>query len=220
MRFRSFIPSLGMMLLAAGQAGAQGVLIDKSEIRFISRQMGANLEGRFRRWKANIVFVPKDLGRSKADFDIELGSIDLASDESETEIKRPVWFDTAKFPVAHFASSAIRDLGGDRYEVVGQLTIKGITHDAVVPITLKKDATGNSVAEGSFTLRRLDYKIGEGQWADPDAVATLIASIKRRAIRNVLLDLDYKTGACTQIDFEGDAFGTAAPRQFTPHSHH
>src|SRR6266853_142417 len=155
MRFRSFIPSLGMMLLAAGQAGAQGVLIDKSEIRFISRQMGVNVEGRFRRWKANIVFVPKDLGRSKADFDIELGSIDLASDESETEIKRPLWFDTAKFPVAHFASSAIRDLGGDKYEVVGQLTIKGITHDAVVPITLKKDSTGNSVAEGNFMLKRL-----------------------------------------------------------------
>jgi polyisoprenoid-binding protein YceI len=171
MRFRSFIPSLGMMLLAAGQAGAQGVLIDKSEIRFISRQMGVNVEGRFRRWKANIVFVPKDLGRSKADFDIELGSIDLASDESETEIKRPLWFDAAKFPVAHFASSAIRDLGGDKYEVAGQLTMKGITRDAVVPITLKKDATGNSVAEGSFTLKRLDYKIGEGQWADPDTVA-------------------------------------------------
>ena len=90
MRFRSFIPPLGMMLLAAGQAGAQGVLIDKSEIRFISRQMGVNVEGRFRRWKANIVFVPKDLGRSKADFDIELGSIDLASDESEAELKRPL----------------------------------------------------------------------------------------------------------------------------------
>ena len=171
MRFRSFIPSLGIMLLAAGQAGAQGVLIDKSEIRFITRQMGANVDGRFRRWKANIVFVPKDLGRSKADFDIELGSVDLASDELEAEIKRASWFDTAKFPVAHFASSAIRDLGGDKYEIVGQLTIKGITHDAVVPITLKKDATGNSVAEGNFTLKRLDYKIGEGQWADPETVA-------------------------------------------------
>jgi hypothetical protein len=55
---------------------------------------------------------------------------------------------------------------------------------------------------------------------DSHAVATLIASIKRRAIRNVLLDLDYKTGACTQIDFEGDAFGAIAPRQFTPHNHH
>ena len=55
---------------------------------------------------------------------------------------------------------------------------------------------------------------------DTQAVVTLIASIKRRAIRNVLLDLDYKTGACTQIDFEGDSFGTAVPRQFTPHNHH
>src|SRR6202165_2081189 len=117
MRFRSFIPSLGMMLLAAGQAGAQGVLIDKSGIRFISRQMGVNVEGRFRRWKANIVFVPKDLERSKADFDIELGSIDLASDESETEIKRPLWFDTAKFPAAHFASYARRNIGGGKFEM-------------------------------------------------------------------------------------------------------
>ena len=55
---------------------------------------------------------------------------------------------------------------------------------------------------------------------DPQAVAGLIVSIKRRAIRNLLLDLDYKTGACTQIDFDGDAFGAAAPRQFAPPTHH
>ncbi len=168
---RSFIPSLGMMLLAATQAAAQGVLIDKSEIRFVSRQMGVNVEGRFRRWKANIVFLPRELAKSKADFDIELGSIDLASDESETEVKRPKWFDTARFPVAKFVSTSIKDLGGDKYEVAGALTIKGISHDAVVPIVLKKDATGNSVAEGSFAIKRLDYKIGEAEWSDPDTVA-------------------------------------------------
>jgi polyisoprenoid-binding protein YceI len=168
---RSFIPSLGMMLLAATQAAAQGVLIDKSEIRFVSRQMGVNVEGRFRRWKANIVFLPKELSKSKAEFDIDLGSIDLASDESETEVKRAKWFDTAKFPTAKFVSTGIKDLGGDKYEVAGALTIKGISHDAVVPIVLKKDPAGNSVAEGSFAIKRLDYKIGEGEWADPDTVA-------------------------------------------------
>ncbi|HXN13048.1 MAG TPA: hypothetical protein VN865_08090 [Candidatus Acidoferrales bacterium] len=55
---------------------------------------------------------------------------------------------------------------------------------------------------------------------DQPAVASLIASIKRRAIRNLLLDLDYRTGACTQIDFEGDSFGAVAPRQFTPPARH
>jgi len=171
MRLRSFIPSLGMMLLAAGQAGAEGVLIDKSEIRFVSKQMGINVEGSFRRWKANIVFLPGDLAHSKADFDIELASIDLASDEAESEARRPSWFDTAKFPVARFVSTSIKDLGGCKYEVAGKLTLKGVARDAVVPIALTRDASGNSVAEGTFTIKRLDYRIGDADWADPDTVA-------------------------------------------------
>jgi polyisoprenoid-binding protein YceI len=171
MRLRSFIPSLGMMLLAAGQAGAEGVLIDKSEIRFVSKQMGINVEGSFRRWKANIVFMPGDLAHSKADFDIELASIDLASDEAESEVRHASWFDTAKFPVARFVSSSIKDVGGGKYEVAGKLTMKGVAHDAVVPIALGKDASGNSVAEGAFTIKRLDYRIGDADWADPDTVA-------------------------------------------------
>ena len=168
---RSFVPSLGALLLAATQAAAQGVLIDKSEIRFVSKQMGVNVEGRFRKWKANIVFLPKDLAKSKAEIEIDLGSIDLASEESETEVKRPKWFDTAKFPTARFVSKAIRAVATDRYEVVGTLTMKGISRDAIVPIALKSDASGTSTAEGSFTIQRLDYKIGEAEWADPDTVA-------------------------------------------------
>jgi polyisoprenoid-binding protein YceI len=171
MRLRSFIPSLGMMLLAAGQAGAEGVLIDKSEIRFASKQMGINVEGSFRRWKANIVFLPGDLAHSKADFEIELASIDLASDEAESEARRPSWFDTAKFPVARFVSTSIKDVGGGKYEVAGKLTLKGVARDAVVPIALARDASGNSVAEGTFTIKRLDYRIGDADWADPDTVA-------------------------------------------------
>jgi polyisoprenoid-binding protein YceI len=168
---RSFVPTLGALLLAAAQAGAQGVLIDKSEIRFVSKQMGVNVEGRFRKWKANIVFLPKDLGHSKADFEIDLGSIDLASEESETEIKGRVWFDTGRFPVARFATTAVRETAPDKYDVAGALTIKGVTRDAVVPIAIRKDAAGNSVAEGNFTVKRLDFKIGEGEWADTGTVA-------------------------------------------------
>lgn len=54
---------------------------------------------------------------------------------------------------------------------------------------------------------------------DPAAVAALVRSVKPRAIRNLLLDLDYATGRCTQVEFEGDALGAAAPRQFTPRGH-
>ena len=169
--FRPFIPSLAMLLLASSGAGAQAVLIDKSEIRFFSRQMGVNVEGRFRKWKANVDFRPKDLLKSKAEFEIDLGSIDLASEETETEAKRPRWFDVAKFPVATFQSTTMKDLGGDRYEIAGKLTLKGTARDETIPIEVKKDAAGNSVATGEFTIKRLEFNVGNGQWADPAVVA-------------------------------------------------
>ena len=170
--FRSFVPPLAAMLMAAsGGAVAQGVLIDKSEIRFVSKQMGASVEGRFRRWKANVDFRPGDLAKSKANFEVELASIDLASLETETETRRSVWFDTARFPLATFTSTAIRSVGGDRYEIAGTLAMKGVAKDIVVPVALRKDAAGNAVAEGQFTLKRLEFKIGEGVWADTDAIA-------------------------------------------------
>ena len=163
------------LLAFASQAGAEGVLIDKSEIRFVSKQMGVNFEGRFRKWNANVVFLPDNLARSKAEFDIELASIDLESDDSESEIKGPLWFNTAKFPVAHFASTSMKSLGGDKFEIAGQLTIKGVAKNAIVPVSLKKDAAGNTVADGTFSVKRLDYGIGLGLWADTETVANDVA---------------------------------------------
>jgi polyisoprenoid-binding protein YceI len=98
--------------LAASCAFAQAVLYDKSEIRFVSKQMGVDVEGRFRKWKCAVDFRPDALGQSRADFDIELASIDLASEESETELKRKDWFDTPRFPLATFRSSSVKSLAG------------------------------------------------------------------------------------------------------------
>jgi len=177
MTFRglAFLASLAVLLAAAPTADAQDVLVDKSEIRFVAKQLGVGVEGRFRKWKANVVFLPKDLAKSKAEFDIDLASIDLASEDSEREIRDKLWFDTGRFPVAHFTSTSIRDLGGDRYEVAGTLTLKGIARDAVVPVTVRKDAAGDSIAEGTFNLKRLDYKIGEWMWADTETVKNEVA---------------------------------------------
>jgi hypothetical protein len=66
-------------------------------------------------------------------------------------------------------------------------------------------------------LSNLDVKeIGALSTSDPEAVAQLVNAVKRHAIRNLLLDLDYVTGRCVQVEFEGDSFGKSAERQFTP----
>jgi polyisoprenoid-binding protein YceI len=158
-------------LAFAAAAAAQGVAVDKSEIRFVSRQMGVDVEGRFKRWRANVDVRPDALAQARADFEVDLASIDLASAESEAEVRRAEWFDTARFPVATFRSTAIRALGGERYEVAGALAIKGVTRDLVVPVELRRDAAGNVLAEARFVVKRLPYRIGEGPWSDLSVVA-------------------------------------------------
>lgn len=160
-----------VLLVVPMMAAGQGVIVEKSEIRFVSRQMGVDVEGRFRRWKANVDFRAADPSQSRADFDVDLASIDLASEESEAELRKSDWFDTARFPVATFRSSSVRALGGDRYEVSGKLAIKGTSRDVVVPVELRQDAAGNAVAEARFAIKRLPYRIGDGPWSDPKVVA-------------------------------------------------
>ena len=55
---------------------------------------------------------------------------------------------------------------------------------------------------------------------DRASIAALIAAMKRRPIRYALLDLDYHSGHCTQIDFEGDGFGATTERQFVAAHRH
>jgi len=55
---------------------------------------------------------------------------------------------------------------------------------------------------------------------DPQNLGALITTLKRRPIRYLLLDLDYRTGVCRQVDFEGDKFGAVHDRQFVAtHTH-
>ena len=65
MQYR-WMPLLGLLAFLATAAAAQGVVVDKSDIRIITKQMGANVEGRFRNWKANVVFKPQALASSSS----------------------------------------------------------------------------------------------------------------------------------------------------------
>ena len=86
--------------------------------------------------------------------------------ETETEAKKPEWFHVAQFPQASFRSSAIKATAPGRYEVSGQLTIKGRSQPLTVPVQL----AGNT-ATGSFAIKRLVFGIGSGDWADTSLVA-------------------------------------------------
>ena len=161
-------------LLLTGLANAQQVVPAQSEISFVSKQMGVPVEGRFKQWTAKIAFDPKKAEAGSVAFTIQTGSASFGAAELDGEVPKAEWFNAAKFPQASFASSAIKPLGGGRFEVRGKLAIKGATQDVVVPVTIIQttgQAGAVSTAAGSFVIKRLNFKIGEGEWADTSMVA-------------------------------------------------
>lgn len=161
---------LALVLAPAWAALYDNVLIDKSRISFTSRQMGVPVEGSFRKFSASIAFDPDMPESGKATVEIDLNSIDTGSEEADTEVKRKAWFDTRNFPVARFESTSVKREGNGRYAVAGRMTIKGRSQDVIAPFTLTRIG-GQARVEGSVTIRRLQFAIGEGAWADTSTVA-------------------------------------------------
>jgi polyisoprenoid-binding protein YceI len=151
----------------------QKVAADRSQIRFAFKQMNVPVEGRFRKFDATVAFDPKRPEATKAEFEVDLGSIDLGNAEGETEARRKPWLNVEAFPKAKFVATVVKATGPGRYEASGPLTIKGTTQNITAPFNLV-DAGGTRTVEGQFPLRRLQFRIGEGPWADTETVADLV----------------------------------------------
>ena len=170
-------PNLATALLAAAFHAAPSLaqspaklVMAQSEVTFVTKQMGVPVDGRFKKFDAQISLDPKKPESGTVAFSIDTGSASLGVPESDAEMPKANWFNVAKFPQASFKSSAIKGLGNGKFEVAGKLDIKGQARDVVVPVQIVQSGA-NSTATGSFVIKRLDFKIGEAEWADTTVVA-------------------------------------------------
>jgi polyisoprenoid-binding protein YceI len=156
------------ILPLAAQA-QQAIVPAQSEIVFTSRQMGVPVDGRFKSFSAQVSFDPAKLAASSIAFTVDTGSADI-NREANAELPKATWFNVAAFPKATFQSSAIKRIDATKYEVAGKLSIKGVSSDVVVPVTLAQNGA-TTTATGSFPIKRLAFRIGEKEWTDTSMVA-------------------------------------------------
>lgn len=162
-----------MTVLAAPMAHAveyTTVLPRLSRIDFEFRQMGVPIKGGFKRFVVQMAFDPARPEAARATIEIDLASIDAGSREADEESAGRLWFDRSAYPKASFVSKSVRALGNNRFELRGALTLKGRTRDVVIPVTYTP-GKAHATFEGGFVLKRLDFGIGEGMWADVATVA-------------------------------------------------
>ncbi len=145
----------------------------QSHLGFVFKQMNVPVEGKFNRFAAQIDFNPAKPEAGHAAFTVDIASIDAGSAEANGEVVGKNWFNAKAFPQAKFVSTGIKALGGNRYQVAGNLTIKGRSRPVAAPFTFTAQGAQGAFV-GGFVLKRADFGLGEGEWADFSTVANEI----------------------------------------------
>ncbi len=143
---------------------------EKSKVTFQYKQMGVAMDGRFKKFVAQLSFDPAKPAAAKADIEIDLASIDAGSSDADDEVIGKTWFNVKAFPKATFVAKQIKATGANQFDVTGVLTIKGKSQDIKFPLKLAAQGS-TGVFSGGFVMRRADFAIGEGMWAKFDVVA-------------------------------------------------
>lgn len=165
---RSLFVLIFMLPLAAFARDWQ-VDTAKSSLTFQCSYQGQSFQGKFARFKATIAYDANALDASKFDVTIDLASVDTTSTERDDALTGADFFDTGKFPQAHFVTSGFAKAADGSVEAQGQLTIRNRTR----PVTLKVAFAENGNAatlDVTTTLKRADFDLGAGSdWKDVGA---------------------------------------------------
>jgi polyisoprenoid-binding protein YceI len=142
-----------------------------SSVYFRIDHIFSKVQGRFAEMKSRINFDPANVQESSFAFEIKVDSVETGEPKRDKHLRSPDFFDSVKYPLITFVSTAITDGGGGVYNVAGQLTVKGQTHDLVLPLTLAgiKDhpmEKGKEVIgfNGGIVLDRLMLNVGDGRF--------------------------------------------------------
>lgn len=138
--------------------------IDKthSEATFRVRHLISKVSGRFSDFGGTIDFDEARPERSNVGVTIEAASIDTGVADRDKHLRSDDFFAADTYPTLTFVSTAIAPKGGNRYEVTGDLTIRGVTRRIVLPTEFLGAATdpwGNQKVafEGEVTINRKDF---------------------------------------------------------------
>ena len=156
---------------AAAAMSSYSVDKDKSFIKFVAIQNDAPIQGRFTDFSADIKFDHDNLNDGNIAVEVNTGSIEVANDDVQANVKLPEWLGVKEFPKAVFTAKKLNRMpNSENYYGEGELTIRGKKVPVVLNFQFERYEPTFAIARGYITLRRSDYDIGQGEWAKFDVL--------------------------------------------------
>ncbi len=100
-----------------------------SSIGFKVRHFFSYVNGSFKKFEGTIQFDPEHPEKSSVTAKIDASSIDTQNAKRDADLQGDDFFDVAKYPAITFRSKSVKQTGADSADIVGDLTMHGVTKE-------------------------------------------------------------------------------------------
>ncbi|MBI2517457.1 MAG: polyisoprenoid-binding protein [Opitutae bacterium] len=166
---RLFTVLTALVLAVSLRAETETFKIDPvhSSIGFSLRHLFSKYSSNFTKVTGAIVYDAAEPEKSSVEATVDIGSLNTANPDRDKHLKSPDFFDEAKFATATFKSKSWVKTGEGTFDVTGDLTIKGVTKETVLQVTLLGTGPGmggSTVSgwEAAAKIKRTDFGVSYG----------------------------------------------------------
>lgn len=151
--------------LGISRAAVETYVIDPvhSSVGFSIRHFVSRVPGSFTNVNGTISVDRDNLENSAVDVLIDVSSLTTANEKRDAHLKSPDFFDVARHGTATFKSKTWKKTGEDSFDIVGDLTVHGVTKEVVLQMTLLGFGPGPrgqlSGWEGTTKLKKSDFGV-------------------------------------------------------------
>ena len=171
-----------------GQQAASKWAIDKahSNVKFtVSHMVVSDVDGAFKTFDGTMETNKPDFQDARINFTVDVSSIDTDNDNRDKHLKSDDFFNAEKFPKMKFESTAFKPVGDNKYQLIGNLTIRDITKPVTFDVNYGGIAVAGNQTKAGFkataTVNRFDYNL---KWDKVTEAGSLIVSKEVRITIN------------------------------------
>ena len=141
-RLITLLATVGLLLTARADVETYQIDPVHSSTGFTVRHILSKFTSSFTKTTGSITVDRDNLEKSSVEATVVIASVSTASEKRDGHLLSADFFDAAKFPTATFKSSAWKKTGENSFDVTGKLTIKDVTKEVVLHVSLNGFAPG------------------------------------------------------------------------------
>lgn len=181
-----------LLLTSAASAQSTKWAVDKahSNVKFTVTHMAiSEVDGNFKSFDGTLESAKPDFSDAKIQFSIDVASIGTDNENRDNHLKGDDFFNAAQFPKISFTSTSMKPLGGNKYQLTGNMTVRDVTKTVTWDVTYGGIMSTQRGRKAGFkakaTINRFDYNL---KWNRATEAGGLVVGENVDVVLNIQLN--------------------------------